>query len=107
MILGVPHHPGSLGLDRMRAYFRDKDPCSDPCERLRKGARSPGPGLSCAGDGFPTDKAVTSARCLPATNAACQAASADVLAKGATGILCAPDAASRRTTGRGLPCCWT
>jgi hypothetical protein len=85
------HAPDLWNVDGVRSDFYGEAPCFDLCERLLTGGEVSWVRIVIRDDAFSNDKAVTSARFIRATDAACHAANADFPETGATCIHFAPD----------------
>lgn len=91
IIRDASHAPDLWNVDNVRSDFYDQAPCFDLCERLLTGGKVAWVRIVLRDDAFGNERAVTSARFVKATDAACHAASADFQETGATCILFAPD----------------
>lgn len=91
IIRNTEHHPDLWNTGGVRSDFYNMSLCFDLCERLLTGGKVSWVRIVLRDDAFGNDKAVTSARFIKATDAACHAASADFPETGATCVLFAHD----------------
>ena len=91
IIRNASHAPDLWNTGGVRSDFYGESPCFDLCERLLTGGKVAWVRIVLRDDAFVNDRAVTSARFVKGTDAACHAASADFPETGAACILFAPD----------------
>lgn len=91
IIRQVSHAPDLWNADGVQSALYGQTLCFDICERLLTGGGASWVRIVLSDDAFANDKAVTSARFIRASDAACHAASADFPAEGSTCILFVPD----------------